>query len=288
MSLFDLRFPGMGKTIANTSIELQTRVTDAIGFVPKAKRETRLASAIGFVQAAPPQASSEGAKGYLITGLPYQAQSQMEQGRISITSNELEPRWTKLVGILFCMPTTKIGKEEIVPHLDYFHHRSRTAVDFFCPGYVRRQDIESEAASKPSIPVGEDTWCFDVAEYDRLRSELERMTSWQYSGETDLLLLEVHGNQTSIRLEFSMTIACNLEQMLKDEAFTSVRAFIEQLVRFGEKRKSPDIAWSLSDHLGLRTGAKQLVEAILGLLPNAARSLYKSSKHFVVRDVSKG
>jgi hypothetical protein len=41
----------------------------------------------------------------------------------------------RMVGLLFAPPGAAIGKAEILPRLDDFHHRSGNNIDFFCAGY---------------------------------------------------------------------------------------------------------------------------------------------------------
>lgn len=44
---------------------------------------------------------------------------------------------TRMVGLLFAPREARLAKDEIVPSLDYFHHRSGHNIDFFCAGYSR-------------------------------------------------------------------------------------------------------------------------------------------------------
>lgn len=49
-----------------------------------------------------------------------------------------EPAATvKMVGVLFAPAEVRLAREEIVPGLDYFHHRAGKNIDFFCAGYSR-------------------------------------------------------------------------------------------------------------------------------------------------------
>jgi len=289
MSLLDSYPHGWGGLQGSLASALELRVAEAIGFVQSGQRQrwNQGSDAIGRLGEQTQGIQEVEFRGYISPGLPPQTNLQVGHGGFTAAHGS-QIEWSQLVGILFCMPSTKLGKEEVLPHLDYFHHRSGSALTCFCPGYVRLKGEAAVIASQLTASIGESTWRFDAAEYNRLRSELEGNTTWRYSGESDLLVLQVHGDRGSIQLDFSTTILCNLEQMLKDGTISSFRAFFERLVQFAESRAvSPSAAWGLSDHLGVKLAGDLLVEAILGLLPDTAQTLYKKGKHFVVRDVSK-
>ena len=196
-------------------------------------------------------------------------------------------QWSKLVGILFCQPTSSLGKNEIVPHLEYFHHRSDFFVDFFCAGYGADWPRGKGEDENPVAVVDGVRWYFSSKRFNEARAELERKTKWNYSGETDLLLVVARKSpgKTAL-LDFSTGIACNLEQMTKDEAISSARAFFENIFRLGKKYDGEDPVSRLSDAMGLERGKNFLLDAVLRFLPEPARKLYKTSKHFVVQNIS--
>ena len=197
-------------------------------------------------------------------------------------------QWSKLVGILFCAPTSHLGKEEITRHLEYFHYRSGHFVDFFCVGYGAAEAPSPSSDSDLVVAsVDQVNWTFSPKDYNSFRAHLEEISRWKYSGESDLLLLVARKeHETRASLDFSTAIACNLERMQKDEAFSSVRAFFEQIFRFGETYQGSDPVWDLSDKMGLQRGKNFLQEAVLSLLPEPTRKLYRSAKHYAIRDIS--
>jgi hypothetical protein len=48
-----------------------------------------------------------------------------------------------ITGILFARPVSPFAQKEILPHIDYWHHRSDYYTDFFCPGYLRDDSGQS-------------------------------------------------------------------------------------------------------------------------------------------------
>ena len=294
MSLFDTYFGGVGGGADGSALE--RRIAELIGSGSSIQGQTQFNSgrrpmqskdAIGFAAEGAPASSDFGPRDYVSPGLPPQTQLQVGQTSAFGAARSHVGSWTQLVGIIFCLPSTKLGREEVVPHLEYLHHRSGSTIHFFCPGYVKIPGEPVLGAFQPLFLVGGSAWRFDVAEYNRLRSDLGKQTTWQYSGETDLLLLAVQGSPSGIRLDFRTTIACNVEQMLRDQAIPSFRSFVESLIQFAEQGTVVGTPWQLSDYLGIKFGALRLVDGILGLLPEFARSLYKGGQHLAVRDVSK-
>lgn len=210
--------------------------------------------------------------------------TRMVRKRVPIVEERFE-QWSKMVGVLACMPTSRIGKEEIVPHLDYFHHRSSHFVDFFCLGYMPPSGPVNPD-EKVVATVGGKSWAFNAAAFDGCRRDLEQKTRWRYSGETDLILAIARKSQNNQAwIDYSSVISCNLEEMLRDGAITSVRSFFEQIFTAGENSKDSDPVWALSDKLGVKVGGNLIIESVLRLLPEHMRKSYKSAKHLTVRDV---
>jgi hypothetical protein len=196
-------------------------------------------------------------------------------------------QWSKMIGVLACKPTSRVGKDEVVPHLDYFHHRSSVFVDFFCMGYMRPLDY-GDYNEEVVTTVNGKPWVFNSVAFEGCRRDLASHTEWTYSGETDLVLAvarKAPGGHAWI--DYSSAISCNLEEMLRDGAITSVRSFFEQIFAAGEEYTGSDPIWALSDKLGLKVGGNFIVETVLGLLPESVKKSYKAAKHFAIRDVSR-
>jgi len=184
-------------------------------------------------------------------------------------------------------PTTPMLSEQ--QRLDYFHQRSGRFVDFFCVGYgAYWPPSHWPPGTKVVSKLGHTSWLFSPRHFNQARDEIEQQSKWSYSGETDLILTVARkaANQPAT-VDLGNAIACNLEQMIRDQAISSMRAFFEQIFRFGEKYTGEDPVTSLSDKLGVKAGSTFLLEAVLTLVPESARNLYKSARHFAIRDISK-
>jgi hypothetical protein len=190
----------------------------------------------------------------------------------------------RMVGLLFAPAQARLAKDEIVPSLDYFHHRSGNHIDFFCAGYSRYGFTPGEQPVTRDDPP----WKFSTEAFDRFRRDIERRCRWRYSGEADLLLMNGRRgiDEDAASLDFGSTIVCDLDRMIRDHAIHSVRRFFEDVFRFAESVTDPDPTWGFSDEMGVRTAGSALKRVILSLLPEELGAAYRRAKHFAIRDVS--
>jgi hypothetical protein len=226
-----------------------------------------------------PRPARAGEIGLMVPGMP--SESKVEW--VPVTRQ----RWSKLIGILFCMPMSPLGREEILPGLDYFHRRSGSFVDFFCVGYGA---YWPDAVPKVSVvaTIGDTRWLYSVEMFNTTRGEVEQLAEWSFSGETDLILAVARRTgDAPAQIDFSTAIACNLEQMVRDGAITSVRSFFEKIFKFGETCKGSDPVHEFSDKMGARAAGNFLLEAVLKLVPEALGDAYRSTRHFAIRDISR-
>lgn len=86
-------------------------------------------------------------------------------------------------------------------------------------------------------------------------------------------------------MDFSSTIACDLDLMLQDRAIRSVRRFFEDLIRFAETVQKPNPIWGFSDKMGAQTAVSALKRVVLTLLPKDLGDDYVRAEHFAIRDV---
>lgn len=192
----------------------------------------------------------------------------------------------RMVGLLFARPDSKLGSTEVVPGLDYFHHRSGSNIDFFCAGY-RRYGKEKQPDER-QVTHEEPPWYFSLLAFEGLRQDVERRTRWKYSGEADLILLNAtfDKGRGKADLHWPTAIACDLDMMVRDGAIKSVSRYFELIFRFSEGFDGDDPVWSFSDDQGVRTAGSVLKRVVLSLLPKKLGDEYRRAEHFAVRDLS--
>jgi len=196
---------------------------------------------------------------------------------------------TRLVGLLFAPPESSLGGSEITKSLDYFHHRSGDKIDFFCAGY-RRFGEAKQVVVEREVTSDSSPWYFNVIEFEALRKQAQKGSSWKYSGEADLILLNAAKSESGpdVSLDWSTAICCDLEKMKKDKAIESARRFFEDIFRFVDEYDGTNPAWDLSDQQGIILAKSGLKRLILSVLPKPLREFYSEAEHLVVRDISRG
>jgi hypothetical protein len=219
-------------------------------------------------------------------------------GYVSPLSHSSQLRWTKvrveidqvskLAGILFCSPDSEFGKREVLSHLDLFNERTEDFIELYCAGFGTDEGSRIPREGRMVPIVGDQQWWFSAPAFNSLRKELEARTTWTYSGETDLVLFTANRNASGDGfLSFSPCLLCNLEQMARDSAITSVRAFVEALARFGETYQGRDPISDLSNNQGFKIAGNVLKGLILSILPKPIQEGYQKADHMAVRDISR-
>lgn len=125
----------------------------------------------------------------------------------------------RLVGLLFARPTSPLAAEQIVPNLDYFHHRSANHVDFFCAGYGMFWEIFRNSVPDMEVVarVGDNDWVFSAKMFDLFRQEIEsEAEGWNYGGGVELILANARYDPTTVSatIDFSQAVVVDLDTSL--------------------------------------------------------------------------
>lgn len=145
---------------------------------------------------------------------------------VNISKNEFAE---DIVGILITRPELHVGKE-IMKCLNYYHHASGECVNFYLPGYGAYwygAYPNGEVVSK----IDDVDWSFSDKLFNSFKNDLENYSKWEYSGESELMLLSCKNGVFS----FDNAIIRHLDQMLRYKVINSVSAFFESLFRVKKK-----------------------------------------------------
>lgn len=188
---------------------------------------------------------------------------------------------TEIIGVLFAPPYTNVGKENLVPRLGYLDGRSDQYIHFFCAGYGGydfAEDID---------PIGDIRydngvvipWGFSQSKFLSFVNEIEGCTSWQYSGESDLIL-------TGPDLAFDDCILFDIQAMVKDGAIDTPSRLFEAIIRYARDKKAVCSASGFSDCKGAGLLGEAAIEGILVVLPKPIRNLWKRGLHYRTRNLT--
>lgn len=189
-----------------------------------------------------------------------------------------------LVAVLFCSPKTQFCKNEILDSLSYLHHRSGESINIFCCGYGAYWPKQKYPDLEPVTKIDGVEWLYSDSAFVSVIEEFEKTTNWQFSGENELLLLDVIPSKNENTLNINNAIVCNLEKMKNDNAFSSVRSLFEKLIRYCATTESAD-AWTFSDLNGAEVAKDLLKKTFLSFLPKNLQTSYNKAESYVVRKI---
>jgi hypothetical protein len=191
-----------------------------------------------------------------------------------------------ITGILFARPSSEFAQREVLPHIDYWHHRSSNSTDFFCPGYV----VDSSGQSGSVVAsVGGELWCFNNMHFAMFLEKFEGITRWRYSGGCEVVITNVRYDKAKRQasLDLSTAIAIDLETAHRDNAMRDVTGLCEAVFTFARNLNESDTdpCWIFSDQLGKRVVTGSLKELLLSYLPSSIKPEARKAFHFAASDL---
>ena len=187
-----------------------------------------------------------------------------------------------LTGILLARPEDRLTKEEILPHLGYWHHRSDNVTDFYCAGYIPTEFV----GDAPPIGVTIDglEWGFSMRAYVEILEDVEQKTGWRSSGDPCLLLLNSYFDGQTAHLDYLRGLRINLREAIADKAFDTPTQLAELVFDFAKQMNEDanDPVWQLSDRLGRRVLKRSFKDILLSSLPKALNPRAREAFHYVV------
>ena len=114
----------------------------------------------------------------------------------------------RMFGLVFASPDTPLAQSDILPRLGKYHARSGKHIDFYFAGYSPEKVPMAQA-----IPVRgpRGLWYFSQTSFDKFRKDIESKTTWEHSGDCDLLLVSCLGSEwnklCSLRVLSSETVS---------------------------------------------------------------------------------
>jgi hypothetical protein len=231
----------------------------------------------------------------LVTGLP---ELDAKQGRIAAAmlhaptlehiSETLHRDPVPIVGVLFAPPFTKMASERTIPRLGYLNSRTAKYIHFFCAGYCGYNNRPS-VQQLGDIRYDDGTvipWGFCQRYFAEFVNGMERNTSWRYSGEADLILVEPEYGfaDRAPRLRFDEAIVFDIESMVKDGSLDHPSRLFEAIIGYARSHESGSTE-DFSNRRGARVIGEAAAEAILDSLPKLAGRVLKRGMHYRVQNL---
>lgn len=182
------------------------------------------------------------------------------------------------IGILLTRPDLETGRD-ILESLEYYHFRTGKMINFYLPGYGAYWN-DWYPDGKVVTKLNGVSWSFSNRMFVEFIEELECYSKWEYSGESELILLSYSRRQIS----YEKVMIFHLDQMLRDKVISSVHNFLEQLFRICKDEGT------LSEVCGSARldKAKQIaMNRILEKIPKGLNEIFKYEKYFSLKNISR-
>lgn len=180
------------------------------------------------------------------------------------------------IGILITRPDLHTGKS-ILNSLEYFHFRTGKTINFYLPGYGAYWN-DTYPDGKVVTEINRVKWSFSNEMFTEFLSDLEKYSKWKYSGESELLLVDLKKGI----LSFDKIMQFHLDNMIRDNVIYSVHQFFEQLFRVCQDKETLN---QVSNAFGLDKAKQITKERILDKLPVGLGNIFTQEKYFCVRNM---
>jgi hypothetical protein len=193
-----------------------------------------------------------------------------------------------LVAIVFSRPESALAKSEILPAIDYFNERGNNTVFYFA-GY----DPEGVRAAQSSVRgPADEPWYFEAESFNNVRAEVEKRTTWRYSGGSDMILTnaryDLFDGFTQGRIDFRTAIVLRLDKLKEISTIPTVGELFEQIFQYAENqdRTNGDPTWDFSNKTGIGLVKSSFKSLILSFLPKALQDDAKGAFHLVAVNIA--
>lgn len=181
------------------------------------------------------------------------------------------------IGILITRPDLPTGKN-ILDSLEYFHFRTGKSLNFYLPGYGAYWPNSEYPDGKVVTTIDGVNWSFSNQMFAQFISELETYSKWSYSGESELLLIELNNGI----LSYKNVMVFHLDNMIRDNVIKSMYSFFEQLFRICLDKETLD---QISNSLGYNKLKQLSKKKTLNSFPFGLGKVFMQEKYFCVRNM---
>jgi hypothetical protein len=131
---------------------------------------------------------------------------------------------------------------------------------------------------------------FDVAAFSDVQAEVETLTKWRYSGETDFLLLDWEHDLDNRRGDFAFdrTVPLQIEELIRQNKVGSLDSFVQDLVNKARDVWPPGAespTWDIGSRMALSAGRRTLWEWVSKAFLRDLGRIYDGMKPFAICDI---
>ena len=189
--------------------------------------------------------------------------------------------WRFPVGFFFTRDrvagaAAKEVQEEMFSGFKYWDDDSGEHFDIFFPGWI----------------LGEAKPKFDEELFIERKNEIESLSKWRYSGETDFLLLNFQFDPLTAKgkLCFDEVIVLLVEEMIREKhigSFAALLRLTQDAAKAVSKPGKSNPVWEMSDKMGFTKGKQSLWDALKKLILKDLAQVYDNTRPYAVVNLSK-
>lgn len=135
----------------------------------------------------------------------------------------------EIVVFLFVKPTTQ-DAIDIIQEFEYIHYNSAKYCSIYAIGYSDNPEKKTDKYYRKVTEIVDSNWYFSNKAFVDFKNNLERRIKWEYSGETEVLILQNNpGSRDPLNL--SNYVAIDVNKGLREGYIDSFQRFMESLIR---------------------------------------------------------
>lgn len=192
-----------------------------------------------------------------------------------ITRNQISE---DIIGILVTRPDLE-GGSNILNSLNYYHHLSGKNINFYLPGFGAYWH-GAYPDEKMVARIDGIEWSYSDIMFIGFINDLELYSRWEYSGETELLMLEYKDGI----LSFDNVMQFHLDNMIRDKIIVSIPAFFQQLFRITKNKKTLK---KIRNIFGKDKIFQITKETVMEYIPSGLAHIITQEKYFCVKNCNK-
>lgn len=184
-----------------------------------------------------------------------------------------------IIGILIAHPGSEFTQKTL-KFISSFHHRSGEYTNMYCVGYGAYWNSTTYPDMENICEIDNAKWSFSSKMFSDFIFDLEEKSKWEYSGETELILL----NYKDGILDFSNCLIFRLDKMIRDNSISSPEWLFERIFRHSRKSNSLD---NFSDKQVINIIRNDFIEVLKEKLFGDFYDTFNKSKYFCVKNLEK-
>lgn len=180
----------------------------------------------------------------------------------------------EIVVLLFVKPTNQ-DAVDIIQEFEYIYYNSAEYCSIYAIGYSNDPQKQEDRHYKKVSEIVNTDWYFSDKAFVEFKNYLERRIKWEYSGETEVLILQ---NNPGVKnpLNFSNYVAIDVNKGLREGYIDSFQRFMESLIRSARSKVTAKEAASdlRKSRISIKDAISEAIEDSKKI-PNPAKKIIK-------------